>query len=351
MKRSLRELAALVGGDVIGDEGTLVSGIAGLEEAEPDEISFFTSSKYAKKLKETKAAALIVPSRDVASEKPLIVTPNPYLAFAKISTLFFVPPYRPTGIDKRAIIGKGTRLGKDLSIFPMVYVGEEVEIGDRVTIYPGVFVGDRCAIGNDSVIYSNVTIYHGTQIGERVIIHAGSVIGSDGYGFAKHGHQYVKIPQVGIVRIDEDVEIGANNTIDRATFGMTWIKRGVKMDNLVQIGHNVVVGEDTVIVSQAGISGSTTIGDRVTIGGQVGTVGHVHVGDDVVLASRAGVTKDIRPRQVLSGVPAMPHRDWLKCQMSFTKLPQIRRRLAEVERRLMRLEERFSRDKGEGCNA
>lgn len=343
LRKSLRELAALVGGEVVGDDSVLVCGIAGLDEAEPDEISFLANPKYAKKLNETKAVALIVPSKEVSSEKPLIITPNPYLAFAKISTLFFVPPYRPRGVDQRAVIGKGTNLGEDLSIFPMVYIGEEVEIGDRVTIYPGVFIGDRCAIGNDSVIYPNVTIYHGTSVGERVIIHSGTVIGSDGYGFAKDGNRYVKIPQVGAVRIDEDVEIGANNTIDRATFGKTWIKRGVKMDNLIQIAHNVIIGEDTVVVSQTGISGSVTIGDRVSIAGQAGIAGHLHVGDDVILASRAGVTKSVGPRQVLSGAPAMPHRDWLKCQMSFSKLPQIRKRLAVVERRLMTLEERFSR--------
>jgi UDP-3-O-[3-hydroxymyristoyl] glucosamine N-acyltransferase len=343
LRKSLRELAAIIGGEVVGDDGIKVSGIAGLDEAGSDEISFLANPKYAKKLKDTKAAALIASSKDVDFERPLIVTPNPYLAFAKISTLFFVPPYQPRGVDKGAVIGKGTKLGEDLSIFPMVYIGEEVEIGNRVTIYPGVSVGDRCVIGNDSLIYSNVTIYHDTRIGERAIIHAGAVIGSDGYGFAKDGPRYVKIPQVGGVRIDEDVEIGANTTIDRATFGMTWIKRGVKTDNLVQIGHNVVIGEDTVIVSQAGISGSATIGDRVAIAGQVGIAGHIHVGDDVILGSRAGATKDVGPNQILSGVPAMPHKEWLKCQMSFAKLPQIRRRLAELEKRLMSLEERFSR--------
>jgi UDP-3-O-[3-hydroxymyristoyl] glucosamine N-acyltransferase len=340
LNRTLKELATIVGGEVVGDGDIIIKGIAGLDEAKEDEISFLSNPKYADKLKKTRACAIIVPSKEFKCNKPLLVTPNPYLAFARISTLFFVPPYRARGIDRSAIIGKGTSLGDELSIFPMVYIGEDCQIGDRVTIYPNCFIGDRCHVGSDTIIYPNVTIYHDCRIGQRVIIHAGSVIGSDGFGFARDGSSWVKIPQVGIVKIDDDVEIGANNTIDRATFGMTWIKRGVKTDNLVQIGHNVVIGEDTVIVSQSGISGSTRIGNRVQIAGQVGIVGHVEVGDDCILAARTGVTKDIKPGQVVSGLPAIAHKEWLRCQMSFVKLPQMRKRLADLERRLRAFEER-----------
>ena len=216
-------------------------------------------------------------------------------------------------------------------------------IGDNVTLFPGVFVGDRVKIGRDTLIYPHVTILHDCTIGNEVIIHAGSVIGSDGFGFVRDGSINIKIPQIGIVQIDDQVEIGANNTIDRASMGKTWIKRGVKTDNLVQVAHNVVIGEDTVIVAQTALGGSVQIGQGVIIGGQVAVSDHVKIEDRVMIGSQSGVPKSISKGQIVSGTPAMPHRLWLKTRGMITRLPQTVERLRALEKRVKALESRFKK--------
>ncbi len=340
---TLKELQTLVGGEISGDENLPISGISSLDDAEAGEITFIAKSAYLDKAAGTKASAIIVSHTIEAPGKSLLITPNPYLAYAQIATLFHRRPGMPPGIDKSAMVGKDNRIGKDVSIHPLVVLGDRVTIGDRVEIYPHVFVGDDCVIDEETVLYSNVSLRERCRIGRRVIIHAGSVIGSDGFGFAPDGKRYHKIPQVGTVQIDDDVEIGANNTIDRGALGKTWIKRGVKTDNLVHIAHNVVVGEDTLIVAQAGISGSTVIGNHVTLAGQVGVVGHVEIGDNTMVGAKTGISASVPANSIVSGTPHMPHREWLKASRCFPLLPRMRKTLKALEERVLKLEAMLSR--------
>ena len=331
MMKTLRELAEHVNGKVIGDEDLQISGVAGIEEANGGEITFLSNPRYGKKVGETKASALIASQKVDGFNGSVLLTQNPYLAYAKIVGLFHKRVLPSPGIDANAVIGKGAKIGKNCSISPFVFIGEDAEIGERVVIYPFVFIGSGVKIGDDTRIYANCSIREGCTVGNRVIIHAGAVIGSDGFGFAKDGKAYYKIPQVGTVQIDEDVEIGANCTIDRAALGTTWIKRGVKIDNLVHIAHNVVVGEDTVLVAQVGISGSTRIGNNVTLAGQVGIIGHLTIGDNAMVGAKSGVAADVGAGKVVSGIPAYDHRDWLKTSMCLPNISDMRRQL----RRLM----------------
>ncbi len=344
IERSLRELADHVGGRVAGDGDITITGINSIEQAKEGQITFISNPKYLPMVNTTEASAIIVPPDIKECKKPLLCIENPYLAYAKVATLFHESPYQARGIDEKAVIGKGAEIGKDVSIYPLVYVGDNARIGDRVSLLPGVYIGDDVSIGEDTIIHSNVSIREGCRIGDRVIIHCGTVIGSDGFGFAKDGKRSYKIPQIGIVQIDDDVEIGANNAIDRASLGKTWIKRGVKTDNLVQIGHNVIVGEDTILVAGVAIAGSTEIGNHVTLAGQVGVAGHIKIGENVVVGGQSGVTKDIQPNQVVSGTPCIPHREWLKSQIIVTKLPKMRKVLSELESRVKKVEAHFGID-------
>jgi UDP-3-O-[3-hydroxymyristoyl] glucosamine N-acyltransferase len=334
---ALKEIADLVGGEVIGDDQVIITGIHSLLEASPGEISFFNDPRYQERLKETKASALLVPAFTNLYAGPQVVVPNPALAYARVASLFASPLPRFSGRSEKAFIHKSARIGKDVSMYPFVYVGEEAWIGDHTTLYAGVFVGDRARIGNGTVIHPNVSILHDCVIGNEVIIHAGSVIGSDGFGFVRDGQMNVKIPQMGYVQIDDQVEIGANNTVDRAALGKTWIKRGVKTDNLVQIAHNVVIGEDTVIVAQTGISGSVNIGREVVIAGQVGIIDHISIGDRVMIGPQSGVAKFISPGQVVSGSPTMPHRLWLRTTRVIPRLPEMYDRLRRLEKKVEEL--------------
>ncbi len=342
MKKRLKELAEWVDGAVVGDGEIEISGVAAIEEARAGEITFLANPKYLPKLAETQASAVIV-SKEVTHEKrPLLCVSNPYLAFAKILTLYCQKPYQPKGIDSNAWISPMATLGKDLTLYPFVYVGDRCSIGDRVTLYPGVYVGEDSSIGEDSILHSNVSIYSGTILGKRVTLHSGVVVGSDGFAYVKEGKKNVKIPQVGRVEIEDDVEIGANTTIDRAALGKTIIQRGVKIDNLVQVAHNVAIGEDSIIVAQVGISGSTKIGSNVTLAGQVGVVGHIEIGDNVMVGAQAGVTHDLAANQGYVGSPALPHREFLRAITVFPKLPEMRKTLIEIEKRLKKIEETLS---------
>jgi UDP-3-O-[3-hydroxymyristoyl] glucosamine N-acyltransferase len=347
MKKRLKELADWVGGVVVGDKEVEIAGVAAIEEAQAGEISFIANPRYLPKLNETRASAVIVSKEITQANVPLLCTANPYLAFAKILTLYSQQPYRPRGVDGQAWISPTSQLGKDLTIYPGVYVGDRCSIGDQVTLYPGVCVGEDSSIGDDSILHSNVSIYPKTTIGKRVILHAGVVVGSDGFGYAKEGRKNVKVPQVGRVEIEDDVEIGANTTIDRATLGRTIIQRGTKIDNLVQVAHNVVIGEDSIIVAQVGISGSTKIGSNVTIAGQVGLVGHIQIGDNVKVGAQSGVMNDLPPNQAFTGSPAIPHREFLRLMAIFQKLPEMKKTLSEIEKRLTRIEETVGSGKKE----
>ena len=338
MEKTLKELADLVGGEVAGNASILIKGVAPLESAAEGDITFITSPKYAHLLKTTAASAVITPPEMKVEDKDLIVSRNPQLAHAKILTLFNSRPYMAKGIDKRAYIGRRPKISNTVNIYPFAYIGDDVEIGERTVVYPGAFVGNGCIIGSDVAIYPNTTIMDRCLVGNRVIIHAGVVIGADGFGFARDGKRHYKIPQTGIVQIEDDVEIGANTTIDRAASEKTWIKRGTKIDNLVQVAHNVVIGEDGIIVAQAGIAGSSKLGSNVILGGQSAIKDHVDIGNNVMVAAQSGVAADIPDDQVMSGSPAIPHREWLKASLTFPKLPEMRKAIKELEKKVAELE-------------
>ena len=342
MKKKLKELAEWVDGTVVGDGEIEISGVASIEEAQVGEITFIANPKYLSKLKGTNASAIIVSKEVIQADKPLLCVIHPHLAFAKILTLFFCKPYQPKGIDPNTWISPTAKLGKDLTLHPFVCIGDRCSIGDRVTLYPGVYVGEDSAIGEDSILYSNVSVYSGAVVGKRVILHSGVVVGGDGFGYVKEGKKNVKIPQVGRVEIEDDVEIGANSTIDRAALGKTIIRRGAKIDNLVQVAHNVVIGEDTILCAQVGISGSTKIGNNVTLAGQVGVVDHVEIGDNVIVGAQAGVMNDLPANQAYVGTPSYPHREYLRMVAAFPKLPEMRKTLIEIAKRLKKIEENLS---------
>lgn len=324
-KLTLETLAAMVQGEVVGDKTLVICGVAPLESAGPGDISFLAKANQAGQLEDTGAGAVLVP-RGVAGRGtlPVIQVRDPYLAVAIIHNHFLAEPFAATGIHPRAYVGCDCKLGVAISIAPLAVVGDRVQIGERVLIEAGVVIGDDVQIGDDTTIKANVTVYNGSVIGNRVIIHSGTVIGSDGYGYAANERgEHIKRPQVGIVRIDDDVEIGANSCVDRATFGLTWIKSGAKIDNLVQVAHNVVVGENSLLVSQVGIAGSTTLGRNVVLGGQAGTAGHLVIGDQVMVAARGGIHNNQPKGAVVGGAPAIPIRQWAKCSAVYAKLPEL----------------------------
>lgn len=344
MELTLRHIAESIGGTVIGDDQALIRGINSLHLAEKGEISFLADPRLKDQVKGTKASAVIVKELTSLYQGPQLIYPNPYLAYARVATMFAPAIPRFPGLSEKAIIGEGTHVGKDVSIYPFVYVGQEAVLGDGVILFPGVYVGNRVTVGDGSVVYPNVTIMADCIIGKEVIIHAGTVIGSDGFGYAWDGDVSVKIPQTGIVQIEDRVEIGAQNTIDRASLGKTLIQKGVKTDNLVQIGHNVVVGENTIIIAQAGIAGSTRVGRNVVLGPQVGVSDHLEIGDRVMVVGGSGVVKSIPAGEVVSGFPTMPHRLWLKTRGHIRRLTEYSERLKELENRVEELEEQLKRE-------
>jgi len=340
MEAMLSEIADFIGGRIIGNSKTVICGAASFEDAKDYDITFAGDAGFLKKIEETGAGAVIVPLNFSESSKDLIQVNNPKAAFTKVLNLFYPPTVSAPGISSSAHLGCGFKCGRNVSIAPNAAIGDNVVLGDRVSIYPCSYIGDRVVIGDDVKIYSNVSVLERCIIGNRVIIHAGSVIGSDGFGFSSDGEKYYKIPHTGIVQIDDDVEIGACNTIDRATFGKTWVCRGVKTDNLVHIAHNVKIGEDALLIAQAGIGGSSSIGRHSIIAGQAAIADHITIGDNVTIAGKAGVAKSVQDGEVMSGAPAMPHKLWLRVQNIIPKLPDIKKKLSEIEKRLNRVEEK-----------
>ncbi len=338
MGETLRKIAAYVSGELFGDPKSMIEGVNSLEGAGPNEISFCSGRRYQEALQKSRAGAVLIEAKSDLFAGAQIVVPHAELAYARVAWLFAPPVCRFSGISKDAVIHETCRIGDGVSVHPLVYVGDGAVIGDQTVLFPGVFVGENVTIGKRCLIYPNVSILRDCVIGDDVIIHSGTVIGSDGFGFVRDGAASVKIPQTGIVQIDDMVEIGANNCIDRATFGKTWIKKGVKTDNLVQIGHNVVVGENTIVVSQVGFSGSCTIGKGVLIGGQAGIKDHVTIGDGVMIGSQSGIHKSIPAGQVVTGSPALPHKVWLRAATLSGKLPEMNDRLRSVEKKLETLE-------------
>ncbi|MBN1574367.1 MAG: UDP-3-O-(3-hydroxymyristoyl)glucosamine N-acyltransferase [Deltaproteobacteria bacterium] len=332
IKKSLKELADHVGGEVFGDEDLIVSGVSGIAEAGEGDITFIANPKYMEYLDKTEASAIIVSPEIEFDKKPLIKVDNPYLAFASVVTLMTEAARDLFGISEEAHVHPDAEIHPKTAVHPLAYIGKGAKVGEGTVIYPGVYIGAGAAVGNDSTLYPNVTLMDRCVIGDRVIIHSGTVIGSDGFGFAHGGTKRVKFPQVGIVRIDNDVEIGSNCSIDRASMGETWIKSNVIMDNLIQIGHNVVVDEGSIIIAQVGISGSAKIGKNVILSGQAGLVGHISIGDGVIVTAKTGIPKDIPAGQVVSGYPAMPHKKWLKAMGAVSKLPEMRKELERLKK-------------------
>ncbi|MCM8798644.1 MAG: UDP-3-O-(3-hydroxymyristoyl)glucosamine N-acyltransferase [Candidatus Omnitrophica bacterium] len=338
MKKTLAEIAEIIDGEIVGDPQTIITGICGIKEAKEGDITFVANSKYLSLMNQTHASAIIT-SREVKSApKPIIRTDNPSLAFAKMVALFAPNEvHHPKGIHPTAVIGKEVKLGKDVAIHAYSVIEDRVEIGDHTVIYPYVYIGHFSKIGSDCLIYSHVSIRERVSIGNRVCIHSGTVIGSDGFGFATVKGVHHKIPQIGTVVIEDDVEIGANVTIDRARFGRTFIGKGTKIDNLVQIAHNVEIGENSIIVAQTGISGSTVIGKGVILAGQSGVVGHITIGDNAVVAAQAGVTKSVPPNTCVSGYPAKPHNLAKRINACIQRLPRLFDTVAELRSKLQEI--------------
>jgi UDP-3-O-[3-hydroxymyristoyl] glucosamine N-acyltransferase len=338
LKLSLKEIAKIAGGQVVGDGAVMISGINTLDVARSGEISFFIDRRYLQALEQTRASAIIVGKKNDLYNGPQLIFSNPGLGYARVAELFASSDQARPGVSEQALVHESSIIAEDASVYPMVYIGENVVVGKQTVLFPGVFLGDGVKIGNHTVVHPNVSILNNCLIGNHVIISAGTVIGSDGFGYVRDGSVSVKIPQLGIVRIDDNVEIGAGNTIDRAALGTTWIKRGVKTDNQVHIAHNVVIGEDTIIVAQAGISGSARVGREVVIGGQVGLVDHIEIGDRVIIGSQSGVSKSIPAGQIRTGSPAISHRVFLKAAGLFAKLPQMVERLRRLEKRMDKID-------------
>ena len=339
MNKTLKEIARLIDGKVIGNGDILITGASGIKEAGQGDITFLANSKYASLMDKTRAAAIITSADAQKSNKPLIVTENPSLAFAKIISMIIPDDVaHPEGIDYTVAMGKNVTLGKDVAIGAYVVIGDNVTIGDNSIIYAGCFIGHHTKIGSKTLIYPHVSIRERISIGNRVIIHSGTVIGSDGFGFATIKGLHHKIPQVGTVEIADDVEIGANVTIDRARFDKTVIGRGTKIDNLVQIGHNVVIGENSLIVAQVGIAGSTIVGDNVTLAGQAGLVGHIVIGNNAVVTGQSGVSKDVPADTIVSGYPARPFMTTQRLNASLQNLPKLFNLVKELKKKIEDLE-------------
>jgi len=346
MARTLAELAKHVGGTVVGDGATEIRGVMTIAEAGPGDITFLSNPKYEKMLAETKASAIIVSPKFKDLNKPLIVCNNPYLAFAQIVKLMLDNvPYAAKGIHPTAVISPSAKIGRDATIHPYVVIGENTRIGDRTVIYPFSFIGDNCSLGDDVVIHANVSIYHGTQIGNRVAIHSNTSIGGDGFGWAPDGEKYYKIPQVGITVIEDDVSLGCGCVINRGALGKTLIRRGAKLDALVMLGHNVEIDENSVLVAQVGVSGSTKIGKHVTLAGQVGVAGHVKIGDNAIVEAQAGVTKDLPGNEVYIWSPALPRDLGQRCIALAIRLPETRETIKDLLARVAALEKQLGVEK------
>ncbi len=339
MNVTVGEIAAQVGGCVIGDKSVRLTGMNGIRQAGEGDLSFISSSRYARYLDESKAAALLVPDSITEAPMPLIQVADPYAAFLAVLDQHLTPrAERPRGIHPSAVIGENVQLGRNVALDANVTIAANAALGDSVCLYAGVYVGSGARIGADSVIYPNASILEGVVLGDRCIIHSGAVIGSDGFGYAPSPAGPRKIPQVGNVILGDDVEVGANASIDRATFGSTRIGSGTKIDNLVQIGHNVEMGTACIICGNAGISGSAILGNRVTIAAGAGVAGHIEVGDGVIVGGLSGVTKSVEPGKVVSGFPAMDHERDKRIVASLRRLPDALREIRELRRRVEELE-------------
>jgi UDP-3-O-[3-hydroxymyristoyl] glucosamine N-acyltransferase len=331
MAKTLGELAALVGGELRGPEELLIRGIAPVEQAGPEDITFIAHPRFARQAATCRAGAFIVGRAWADLDRPRIVVEHPYLAYAQVAGVFAPPRPRPVGISPLAHLGEGVVLGAEAAIGPFACLGDGVRLGDRVTIMPGCYLGPESEVGDDSYLSPGVVLMERCRVGARVLIHSGAVIGADGFGFVPTPRGQVKIPQLGIVVIEDDVEIGANVTIDRGALGETRISRGVKIDNLVQVAHNVTIGPHTVIAAQAGIAGSARVGAWAALGGQAGINGHITLGDRVQVGAQAGVTNSVPDGEIVLGSPAWPIREARRVFAGLHTLPELYQRVRHLE--------------------
>lgn len=346
MEFSAKQIAAFVQGEIVGDENATVHTFAKIEEGVPGALSFLSNPKYTPYIYETKSSIVLV-NKDFVPEQPisatLIKVNNAYESLAKLMTLYEQSHPKRVGIDPLAYVAPTAKIGKDVYLAPFACVGDGAVIGDGTALHPHATVGSNAKVGANCILYAHATVYHDCIVGNNCIMHAGSVVGADGFGFAPSPNGYEKIPQIGIAILEDNVEIGANTCIDRATMGATIIHKGVKLDNLVQIAHNVEVGTNTVMASQVGVAGSTKIGEWCMFGGQVGIAGHITIGDKVNLGAQSGVPGSLKANQQLIGTPPMEMKPYFKSQAIFRKLPDMYKEMSALRKELEELKQQLNK--------
>lgn len=343
--KTAREVAALVGGTVDGDDALEVSGVSGLEQAQPGQLSFYGNQKYKQALAATRASVVLVPpDAPPRGSKTYVVVPNPHLAFARVGQAFHPKKTYEPGVSPKATVHPSATVDPSATVMDFVTVSAGAHVGARAVLHPGVYLGDFARVGADTVLSANVAVMDRCTVGARCLVHPNAVLGADGFGFALDLSvpEHVKIPQVGIVRVEDDVEIGACTCVDRATTGETVVGRGTKIDNLVQVGHNSTIGPLSILCAQVGLSGTTELGQGVVLAGQVGVAGHLRIGDLAKVGAQAGVMHDLDDGAVVLGAPAMPSRDFMRSTAIFQKLPELQRELRELKKRLEALEKEKS---------
>lgn len=347
MEFSAKQIAEFIHGVIVGDENATVHTFAKIEEGVPGAISFLSNPKYTHYIYETKSTIVLV-NKDFEPERPvnatLIKVDNAYESVAKLLTLYEMSKPKKTGIHPLACIDPTAKIGKDVYIDAFAYVGGNAVIGDGVALHPHATVCENAVIGENSILYPNVTVYHDCRVGKRCILHAGSVVGADGFGFAPSPEGYEKIPQIGIAMLEDDVEIGANTCVDRATMGATIVHKGVKLDNLIQIAHNVEVGSHTVMASQVGIAGSTKVGEWCMFGGQVGLAGHIRVGNHVNIGAQSGIPGTVKGDNLtIMGSPAIDAKQFFKSSVIYKKLPDMYQTLNRMEKEIEELKKQLNK--------
>ncbi len=346
MEFTAQQIAAFLRGTVEGDPEVKVSNFSKIEEGKPGTLTFLANPKYEHHIYHTEASIVLV-NQDFTPTEPihttLIRVENAYTALAQLLNMVEQAKSKKSGVDSTAFIAPTASVGEDCYIGNMAYIGERVKLGNNCQVYPFAYIGDNVEIGDNTILYPHVTVYHDCRIGQHCILHAGSVIGADGFGFAPEGEQYKKIPQLGNVVIEDNVEIGANTTIDRAVMDSTIIRQGVKLDNLIQIAHNVEVGENTVMAAQVGIAGSVKVGKHCMFGGQVGLAGHIQIADDVTLGAQAGVISSVKEATPLLGAPAIQARNFMRSSAIFNRLPELYRTIGQLQREVETLKKEINK--------